>query len=103
VCQLLLQLRYSIGLQYLIFIFIARQVIFIIAGITLLWRSNKFQTRYLSLLERTHHSPTRTSNCLYVHQYLDFVRPRLGQISNHFTIVSSIFNVNGVSLAGRKW
>jgi hypothetical protein len=55
------------------------------------------------MLEWTHYLPTRTSNHLHVHQYLDLVRLRIGQISNHLVVVIGIFNINGISLAGQKW
>jgi hypothetical protein len=55
------------------------------------------------MLEQTYHSPTRTLNRLHVHQYLDLVRLRIGQISNHLMVVIGIFNIDGISLTGQKW
>jgi hypothetical protein len=54
------------------------------------------------MLEQTYHSPTKTPNHLHIHQNLDLVWLRIGQISNHLTVVVGIFNINGIVLAGQK-
>ena len=86
--------------SYLTFIITSQWIIFILTGISLF---TKVKWLLKMMLEWTYHSPARNPNHLHVHQDLDFVWLRFGQISNHLTVIIDIFNINGILLVGRKW
>ena len=69
------------------------------------WRSavyNGQQSKNETVFEKTHDSPTRTPNHLHVYHDLDLVWLRVGQITDHLTVVIGVFNVNGIPLTGQN-